>query len=352
MLALAVALLLFTQRPYRVAGRSMEPALAAGDWLQLGDGQPAAGDLVVFREPDSGDLAVKRVAAGPGESVQIVGADVWVDGEVRPRPLAGVEDLVPMVDARGAALAQEMDLGAAGFVPHEQSWTLAAGSAQAYLRRPPTAGYLLRGVAVPASQPALDLGMEVEYALLGPTSELHLHLRLGRATFTAILAQGGRSARVEREEPGGEREILHQCALSSARPSGRLFFCIADRRITLCADDLALLDGASFTPPEPLVLADGPADLGYAAHAGLGGVGPLEIGRLRLGRDVLYDPSGTFGGSTGFHLGPDEFFLLGDNPPFSRDSRNYGAVARDRIVGTVRRRLWPRGWDERGWPRD
>lgn len=349
-MAAAVVLLLLTQRPYRVAGRSMEPALAAGDWLLLDGKAPSAGDLVVFREPDSGDLAVKRVAAGPGENVQIVGTDLWVGGAVRPRPLDGVEDLVPMLDARGAAVQQEMDLGAAGFAAQEDRWRLERGDAQAYLRRPPAAGYLLRGASVTAPQPALDLGLEVEYALLGPEAELHLHLRLGRATFTAVLAEGGRTARVERREPGSEPELLHRIALVAARPAGRLFFCAADRRLTLRAGELALLDGEAFAAPAPIALADGPVNLGLAAHAGLGGRGPLEIGRVRLGRDVLYDPSGTYGGASGFHLGPDEFFLLGDNPPYSRDSRHYGAVPRDRILGVVRRRLWPGGWTERGWP--
>jgi signal peptidase I len=50
----------------------MSPAIMAGDWLLVDPTTsrwPRRGSVVVFREPDGGELAVKRVAAGPGERV-------------------------------------------------------------------------------------------------------------------------------------------------------------------------------------------------------------------------------------------------------------------------------------------
>jgi inner membrane protease subunit 2 len=52
----------------------MAPALAPGDWLLLDPttgSWPRRGSIVVFREPDSGILAIKRVAAGSGDRVRI-----------------------------------------------------------------------------------------------------------------------------------------------------------------------------------------------------------------------------------------------------------------------------------------
>ena len=57
-----------------VAEESMAPALAAGDWLLLDptcDAWPRRGSVVVFHEPDTGILAIKRVAARPGDRVRI-----------------------------------------------------------------------------------------------------------------------------------------------------------------------------------------------------------------------------------------------------------------------------------------
>lgn len=44
-------------------------------------------------------------------------------------------------------------------------------------------------------------------------------------------------------------------------------------------------------------------------------------------------------------LGPGEYFVLGDNRLVSRDSRVFGAVRREQIVGKV----WVRGWPTSRW---
>ena len=52
----------------------MEPTIAAGDWLLVDPTTrrwPRRGSIVVIREPDSDTLAIKRVAAGPGDRVDL-----------------------------------------------------------------------------------------------------------------------------------------------------------------------------------------------------------------------------------------------------------------------------------------
>ncbi len=58
--------------PWRVAvaEASMMPSIAAGDWLLVDPTTarwPRRGAVVVFREPGSDELAVKRVAGRPGD---------------------------------------------------------------------------------------------------------------------------------------------------------------------------------------------------------------------------------------------------------------------------------------------
>jgi signal peptidase I len=61
--------------PWRVAvtEASMLPAIEPGDWLVVNprvSAWPRAGSVVVFREPMTNALALKRVAAGPGDRVR------------------------------------------------------------------------------------------------------------------------------------------------------------------------------------------------------------------------------------------------------------------------------------------
>jgi signal peptidase I len=62
--------------PWRVvvSERSMAPGIQPGDWLLVDPtvaGWPRRGSIVVFREPDSNLLAIKRVAAGAGDRVRL-----------------------------------------------------------------------------------------------------------------------------------------------------------------------------------------------------------------------------------------------------------------------------------------
>jgi len=46
-------------------------------------------------------------------------------------------------------------------------------------------------------------------------------------------------------------------------------------------------------------------------------------------------------GSEEFTLKPDEYLMLGDNRSFSFDSRSWGPLKKEDMVGLVRLRLWP-----------
>jgi len=73
----------------------------------------------------------------------------------------------------------------------------------------------------------------------------------------------------------------------------------------------------------------------------------LQLQRIKISRDVYYTsdskrqmdplPSNRFSAT----LGPDEFFVLGDNSQASADSRFMGPSKMSAIIGVVRWRYWP-----------
>jgi signal peptidase I len=101
-----------------VAEASMLPAIAPGDWLLVDPTTrrwPRPGSIVVFREPESGDLAIKRVRARGGARVPfnggyiVIAADeAWLEADARP------------ADAAAAGFGPPIDSSRFGPVPVDQ----------------------------------------------------------------------------------------------------------------------------------------------------------------------------------------------------------------------------------------
>ena len=106
---------------------------------------------------------------------------------------------------------------------------------------------------------------------------------------------------------GAPRRILHALRLTWA----------AGRGLTALAVVLTL----SFAPDESQAAS-----------------GPLIIKRIAAVAGKGNPGAGRPGGQ-GEHLPPGTVLLLGDNPEFSVDSRHYGSVPADRILGRVVRHL-------------
>lgn len=95
----------------------MAPAIEDGDWLLVDPTVarwPRRGSVVVFREPDTNVLAIKRVAAGPGDRVP------YADGYL----ILGADEAWLLSDAGDAALlaagqGQPIDSRRFGPVPVE-----------------------------------------------------------------------------------------------------------------------------------------------------------------------------------------------------------------------------------------
>ena len=142
------------QGPWRVAvaDPSMLPAVAPGDWLLVDPTTrtwPRRGTIVVFREPGSDLLAIKRVAARPGDHVPFAGGrlhladdEAWLIGDADDETVAANGAGRPVDSRRYGPVQLERLVG--------RVWLRYAPLRRAGLLPPPPADLLLRAAAPPA----------------------------------------------------------------------------------------------------------------------------------------------------------------------------------------------------------
>lgn len=121
--------------------------------------------------------------------------------------------------------------------------------------------------------------------------------------------------------------------------------------------DYLLIDEISyrFRPPQrgEVIVFEPPAGGGYFIKRIIGlpdekiriKDGQIEIFNVQnqeitLKENYLSSDLKTFGDSE-IVLGPNQYFVLGDNRNYSFDSRAWGPLFQDRIVGLVKLRIWP-----------
>jgi signal peptidase I len=103
----------------------MRPAIEPGDWLLVDPTivrWPRRGSVVLFREPDGETLAVKRVAAGPGDRVpfadgylELAEDEAWLVGDATPEETAAAGYGSPIDSRRFGPVPVDLLVGRAWF---------------------------------------------------------------------------------------------------------------------------------------------------------------------------------------------------------------------------------------------
>jgi signal peptidase I len=317
--------------------------------------RPRRWEVSVFHFPGEPSQAyVKRVVGLPGEAIRIERGDVVVDGKIARkslreqkamRVLVHDNNFVPRDSARfprwvfrRGRLGQRLESGwtAEGtrFVhapvspPSDrfdwveyQHWDPDAG------RYSPVRDFIpYNGSDLRSENTVTDLMIEARVDAEADAGAVAVRIDTGADRFVVEVPVGERAGApvVMR----GRRKIDVKNVRGGIKPvadaaggGGLLTASVMDRRLTVALDGEPLFDPIDFDDP---AVGPGPGDRPVAI-----GVrnGRAVLSDVRVYRDVYYtsalaySPRRPFGVDSPYTLGPDEYFVLGDNSPVSNDSR-------------------------------
>jgi signal peptidase I len=372
-LAASFALRIWVADVFAVRTPSMEPSIdgARGEWLLVRFGRAGIErfDLAVFTQPGDRAPIVKRVVALPGETVQIVGGDLLVDGE-RLAPSARWPVEVPVFDDRVQSVEDHFHLGSArAWQRVGDAWELDAFDVVAGSRAGTLGYHKLVGTGyLRPSGESVHGDVQVNDVFLTAVVE---HFEGAGHVLFEVLEEGDQfQVRITRGADGLVFE-LHRLPAEVGAPdtllaragtdiAGDRPFEVrlgnADNCVRVLVDGRLVLDhtypanrpyrGMTQTPEEA-ARGTGTVRKSIAPQAVLGGVGVrARFARIRVGRDLYYATSallGEYADRARLALGPGEYFVLGDNTLDSVDGRRFGPLESERIVGRATAVVWPLG---------
>lgn len=306
--------LLARPRQFVVEGLSMGPALLPGDRVASGPWplldrwrNPERFDRWIVTAPD-GTPALKRIVGLPGETVSIRGGDLAITG---PPTLA-----TPVMLATPVLLAEMATCLATGGVSPTAEPNLDPGDDGTWLWRLAFPEVLDDAAFAPHERrvllPVRDVGLAAIVRLNQlPAGTARLAARVGDRRIVWRLSAPGRYAIVAGRLDGHLVGAVWPLAVSRGRACG----CLPPGGPE--AWDVAVAWPGDEGPPQPLELCMRALGRDEAARC---------VERLMIWRDVFWRPAADQ--VEEWRLGADEFFLLGDFPSGSRDSRHWGPLGR------------------------
>ncbi|MBO0698395.1 MAG: signal peptidase I [Zavarzinella sp.] len=309
---------------------------------------PRRWEVAVFICPsDRSKPYVKRVVGRPGEQIQLRDGDVWINGELARKSLAEARECrVPVFDVdyappggwarRWLPDGVAPPIGSAPARPNP-NWLTAEGGGLtvradgsdtprlvAYWHVSPDTltaevirdGFEYNGHTTASHDyPVHDFLIEFEAEVLSGTGAVVCKMTDGADEATAQIAAGGEFGESKLLlPPKGLVRTANRPPLKPGRKY-RVEMAFVDRRVSVA------VEGREFfvwdLPP-----AEHRADVTCPFKIGGQGI-DLAVRHVRLFRDVYYRPGDRHASTEPFQLGPDEYFLLGDNSANSDDSRSW-----------------------------
>jgi hypothetical protein len=298
-------------------------------------GSPRRFDIVAFHQPDSAELAVKRIVALPDEHWEIRKGELLINGRLVRKTYSQFQEMATLVST-------SCDHWHSG---QDSPWKRSAGgwSWQGSCSQPDWLEYrhvsahpAARGRESPVQDydpynPALarelnevvDLMVQCELSAI--EARVHCRIHDGREWLSGELDFS--SGRVVARR--GTRELGRAVIPKSG--SASLAWGLCDRQFWLLRNGQMVFRHELDEPTSPGQL------LPNALSLGISGTGNCTLMNLQVVRDVYYlDSQGLGGHWQAAPLAADEYGVLGDNAPLSVDSRQWQrGVKRTDILGKV-----------------
>ncbi len=328
--------------------------------------KPRRWEVAVFRCPvDDTTPYVKRVIGlCPGESIQILDGDVFANGVLLRKTLAEVREVrVPVFDMYFAPPGGWAVRWLTEAVPAIPKLPRAGGTPEGAVVDESVLkdGVLTLDASVTpvgltyrhwnldrkTEEPIRDILVYNDPRLTGSPVVIHdfvvefdLELISGGGSFAVRLGDGLDTVSAElgtdgaKLGPDGSDPIANSGFHLAPGKRYRVTFAFVDRRASLAVNGKEIVPAYDL-PADPALLARR-GGVSHPIQLGARGV-HITVKNLILYRDVYYRSDGSSAPNatrTPFQLGPDEYFMLGDNSGNSRDSRAWekpGVPERDFI---------------------
>ncbi len=318
---------------------------------------PRRWQVVAFRDPQQATrLLVKRVVGLPGETIRLLDGNVYVDGRIARKTLAQQRALAVLVhDARFGSRwkAEGGWTQRNGVFRHTAAPGESNGNVAWLVYR-----HQRRALGELVESPVLnELGynqFDQRSEMLAAVADLMLSMRIASARGPGgllIRAENGQSRFEVQLVPGERRYVVREdnqviasgvCPDPATSEQGLMVeLSLFDRQFLLA------LDGRT-TVARPYAAAEGRQPVPQPVAIGAPGL-EVMLRDLRVYRDAYYLCPVAAGrlqaGERPIPLGPNEYFVLGDNSAVSVDSRNWTngpSVSGDLILGRPFILAWAR----------
>jgi signal peptidase I len=347
--------------------------------------EPQRWDVVVFKNPLEPKVSyIKRLVGKPGEKLEIIDGDIYIDGRIERKPPKVQEELWSVIYDNDY---QPVKPGVALFnnKPWKQPFENTQGSVWEVDKQHPTvytletepdrlstmryntahgnnlaAAYSYNAV-IYARGTELCSDLKVRFNVTGKVGVVGASLSKYGSVYRGFVDAAGDLVIARRVGGAAEKELQRVKSITPETGIPTPFsFSIVDHRLLVeFGRARAELDmgrdpnSMGRVPPVP----DEP-------EVTIFGAGKMALSHVAIFRDEHYLSVGIGGGMARagrgrpFKLGPEEFFMCGDNSPNSQDSRWWGGdgigndgirytagiVPRDYIVGKAVFVYWPSGY--------